>query len=109
MILRAHFYTGYSPYVRLWSEHPGHLNVRGVLRHCVPNKGLHPLRCESRYSHNVKGVTTKCGHAFYLFYCLTNTPLKPRGECYSVMVISPFAAGSSRMISPTAGTVMCPE
>ena len=26
------------------TEHPGHLNVRGVLRHCVPNKGLHPLR-----------------------------------------------------------------
>ena len=26
------------------AEHPGHLNVRGVLRHCVPNKGLHPLR-----------------------------------------------------------------
>ncbi len=26
-----------------------HLNVRGVLRHCVPNKGLHPLRRESGY------------------------------------------------------------
>ena len=26
------------------AEHPGNLNVRGVLRHCVPNKGLHPLR-----------------------------------------------------------------
>ena len=26
------------------TEHPGHLNVRGFLRHCVPNKGLHPLR-----------------------------------------------------------------
>ena len=26
------------------SEHPGHLNVRGVLRHFVPNKGLYPLR-----------------------------------------------------------------
>ena len=32
-----------------------------------------PLRCESRYSHNVNGVTTMCGHAVYLFYCLTNT------------------------------------
>ena len=26
------------------TERPGHLNVRGVLCHCVPNKGLHPLR-----------------------------------------------------------------
>ena len=26
------------------AEYPGHLNVRAVLRHCVPNKGLHPLR-----------------------------------------------------------------
>ena len=25
------------------TEHPGHLNVRGVLRHCVPNKGLRSL------------------------------------------------------------------
>ena len=25
------------------TERPGHLNVRGVLCHCVPNKGLHPL------------------------------------------------------------------
>ena len=29
----------------LRSEQPGHLNVRAVLRHFVPNKGLHPLRC----------------------------------------------------------------
>ena len=26
------------------TEQPGHLNVRAVLRHCVPSKGLHPLR-----------------------------------------------------------------
>ncbi len=26
------------------TEHPGHLNVRGFLRHYVPNKGLYPLR-----------------------------------------------------------------
>ena len=26
------------------TEHPGHLNVRGVLRRCVPNKELYPLR-----------------------------------------------------------------
>ena len=40
-----------------------------------------PLRCESRYSHNVNGVTTMCGHAVSLFYCLTNTPLK-RGAVF---------------------------
>ena len=28
----------------LRSEQPGHLNVRAVLRHFVPYKGLHPLR-----------------------------------------------------------------
>lgn len=27
----------------LRGEQPGHLNVRAVLRHTVPNKGLHPL------------------------------------------------------------------
>ena len=26
------------------TEYPGHLNVRGVLRRCVPNKELYPLR-----------------------------------------------------------------
>ena len=36
---------GSSPVCALCeTEQPGHLNVRGVLRHCVPNKGLHPLR-----------------------------------------------------------------
>ena len=27
------------------TEQSGHLNVRTVLRHYVPNKGLRPLRC----------------------------------------------------------------
>ena len=44
IILRAHFYTGIPRMCVLRSEHPRHLNVRAVLRHCVPNKGLHPLR-----------------------------------------------------------------
>ena len=44
IILRAHFYTGIPRMCVLRSEHPRHLNVWGVLRHCVPNKGLHPLR-----------------------------------------------------------------
>ena len=42
------------------TEQSGHLNVRTVLRHYVPNKGLRPLRRESGYDHNAKGVTTKC-------------------------------------------------
>ena len=25
------------------TEHPGHMNVRGISRHCVPNKGAAPL------------------------------------------------------------------
>ena len=29
----------------LRGEQPGHSNVRAVLRHCVPNKGMPPLRC----------------------------------------------------------------
>ena len=37
----------------LRSEHPGHLNVRGVVCYCVPNKGLYPLRHEMS------------GHAFF--------------------------------------------
>ena len=44
IILRAHFYTGIPRMCVLRIEHPGHMNVRGVSRHCVPNKGLHPLR-----------------------------------------------------------------
>ncbi|MGM9588370.1 MAG: hypothetical protein ACI3VA_12910, partial [Candidatus Limivicinus sp.] len=48
---------------RLWcdakSKHPGLLNIRGVLRHCVPNKGLHPLRHYSTYPFKAKGVTAK--------------------------------------------------
>ena len=39
----------------------GHLNVRGVFRHYVPRKGLHPLRCESSCPHNEKAWR---GHAF---------------------------------------------
>ena len=50
---------GSSPVCALCeTEHPGHLNVRGVLRHCVPNKGLHPLRRESGYLLMAKGATT---------------------------------------------------
>ena len=31
-----------------------------VLRDCIPNKSLYPLRRESGYAHHAKGVTTKC-------------------------------------------------
>ena len=36
---------GASPvYALCETEYPGHLNVRGVLRRCVPNKGLRSVR-----------------------------------------------------------------
>ena len=34
-----------SPRLGVRSEQTGHSNVRSVLRHCVPNKGVPPLRC----------------------------------------------------------------
>ena len=55
------------------TEHPGHLNVRGVLRHCVPNKGLHPLRRESGYPLKAKDVTTFVT-PFAYFTVLRTTP-----------------------------------
>ena len=55
---RAHFYTGSPVCVLCETEHLRHLNVRGTLRHYVPNMGLYPLRCESGYPLMAKGVTT---------------------------------------------------
>ena len=37
----------------LRGEQPGHLNVRAVLRHTVPNKGLHPLPLDLSGASNV--------------------------------------------------------
>ena len=42
------------------TEHPGHLNVRAVLRHFVPNKGLHPLR---RYAAILADLVSRNGFA----------------------------------------------
>ena len=42
------------------TEHPGHLNVRAVLRHFVPNKGLHPLR---RYAAILADLISRNGFA----------------------------------------------
>ena len=58
----------------LRSELPGHLNVRAVLRHCVPNKGLRSLAPLCGYPLKTKCVTTK-SHAFCIVNCLTKTPL----------------------------------
>lgn len=42
---RAHFYTrGQALYVRSARQTARTIDVRAVLRHSVPNKGLHPLR-----------------------------------------------------------------
>ena len=46
------------------TEQSGHLNVRTVLHHYVPNKGLRPLRCFAAILVDIS--------------CLTNTPLKLR-------------------------------
>ena len=81
LILRAHFYTDETrmcAHLRPRSRRVAAVGLRnaslrlgvrdrtprtpecpGCLRHCVSSKGLHPLHCESGYSHNVKGVTTK--------------------------------------------------
>ena len=54
----AHFYTGYPVCALCETEHLRHLNVRGALRHYVPNMGLYPLRRKSGYPLIAKGVTT---------------------------------------------------
>ena len=45
-LLRAHFYTGvfHTSYVRSARLTADNCVVTSVLRHSVPNKGLHPLR-----------------------------------------------------------------
>lgn len=47
-------------------------NVRGVLRHCVPNKELHPLR---RFTAILGKRCDHQSHTFCLFYRLTSTPI----------------------------------
>ena len=47
------------------TEQSGHLNVRTVLRHYVPNKGLRPLRCFAAILVDIN--------------CLANTPLSAGG------------------------------
>ena len=50
------------------TEQSGHLNVRTVLHHYAPNKGLRPLRCFAAILVDIN--------------CLTNTPLTPAGFLY---------------------------
>ena len=75
IILRAHFYTGIPRMCVLRSEHPRHLNVWGVLRHCVPNKGLHPLR---RYAAILADLVSRNGFA--------NRPRRPSFHIVSLTV-----------------------
>ena len=52
--------NGYSPYVRSARPNtPDTQNVRGVLRHCVPNKGLRSLAPLCGYPLKTKCVTKK--------------------------------------------------
>ena len=55
-------------------------NARGVLRHCAPNKKLYLLRRLNDYLHNAKGVTFAVTP--FIFYCLTNIPLKIGGSFF---------------------------
>ena len=54
-----------------------------VLRYCVPNMGLHPLRRESGYAHNEKGVTTKCAVTPFT----NSTVLQTMLECWGVRML----------------------
>ena len=45
----ALLYRGKPCMCALRGRQPGHLEVRAVLRHFVPYKGLHPLRCLRSY------------------------------------------------------------
>lgn len=58
------------------TEQSGHLNVRTVLRHYVPNKGLRPLRCFAAILVDIN--------------CLTNTPLMGAGRVFDSGVVDGF-------------------
>ena len=58
------------------TEQSGHLNVRTVLRHYVPNKGLRPLRCFAAILVDIN--------------CLTNTPLMGAGHVFDSGVVDGF-------------------
>ena len=47
--LGALLYSPDGSMCALRGRQPGHLNVRAVLRHFVPYKGVPPLRCHSSY------------------------------------------------------------
>ena len=47
--LGALLYSPDGSMCALRGRQPGHLEVRAVLRHFVPYKGLHPLRCLRSY------------------------------------------------------------
>ena len=49
---------GIPVYALCEPKRPGHMNAWSVLCHCVPNRGLYPLRRESGYPLMAKGVTT---------------------------------------------------
>ena len=63
-----------TPVCAPWeTERPRHLNVRGVLRRCVTNKGLHPLRRFAAIPPpKAKGVTSKVTP--FAYYTVLRTP-----------------------------------
>ena len=70
---RAHFYTGISRMCALQDGTGRTPECLGASLHS--EQGAAPLAPLGGFPLKAKGVTTK-SHAFCLFYCLTNTPLK---------------------------------
>ena len=83
-ILRAHFYTG-EPYMcDLRYKTPRVSSMaRGVLRHCIPDKGLHPMRRERSHPIKAKDVTT-FATPFACFTALQT--MSEKGRAFSYLV-----------------------
>ena len=50
----------------LRGRQPGRLNVRAVLRHFIPNKGVPPLRCSLFASSGGSGITNSANEIYRL-------------------------------------------
>ena len=64
-LLKAHFYTGvfHTSYVRSARPTADNCEVASVLRHSVPNKGLHPLRCSAAIPASLWGRNDFSNHS----------------------------------------------
>ena len=71
---------GIPVYALCEPKRPGHMNAWSVLRHCVPNRGLYPLRRESGYPLIAKGVTTFVTP--FAYFTVLRTTYKERYRCF---------------------------